>query len=136
MPNIPIAEFIPPYPTHWTTIVHYLMLIGTIVMLTVAADESSLWFTLILGAFALLVGADMYLNLLNISSVIILMLRVGMFGVPVVLTGLAPTEKARNIGFVLALLSIPILALTFLNCMIGFPPLMDPRIANWCAVGV
>ncbi|HLV44392.1 MAG TPA: hypothetical protein VKY39_05515, partial [Aggregatilineales bacterium] len=63
MPNLPLSQIIPPYPTHWTTILHYGLLLGTIVMLTTAGDRSSLAYTLILGALAVLVGADMYLNL-------------------------------------------------------------------------
>lgn len=133
IPDIPITDLIPPYPLHWTTILHYLLLLGTIAMLTASAERSSLIFTLIMAAFALIVGADLYLNLLPMSSMFVLLLRMGMFGVPIVLAGMAPTEQARNIGVVLAILSAPILALTFLNCLIPYAPLTDPRIISWCA---
>lgn len=132
MPNLPLSELIPPYPEHWTTIIHYGLLLGTIVMLTIAGDQASLPFTLILGMLAVLVGVDLYVDLAAAPRVFVFLLRVAIFAIPLLLAGMSPDSTTRVTAFVLVLLSSPLLALTFLNCYFGGPPLMDPRIASWC----
>lgn len=132
MPNLPLSQIIPPYPTHWTTILHYSLLLGTIVMLTTAGDRSSLAYTLILGALAVLVGADMYLNLAVLDRFVVFLLRVAIFAIPLILVGMAPDSTTRAVAVVLVLLTIPLIGLTFLTCYFGGPPLIDPRIVSWC----
>ena len=134
MPSFPVSSLIPPFTWHWTTILHYLMLLGALSALALAGDESSLFLTTVLAIFALLVGADLYLPLLSIQRVFIFLIRVAIFGLPIVIAGLAPTEQSRATGVGLAVLSVPLLALTFLTCYIGSDPFIDPRILSWCAL--
>ena len=134
MPSFPVSSLIPPFTWHWTTILHYLMLLGALSALALAGDESSLVLTPVLAIFALLVGADLYLPLLSIQRVFIFLIRVAIFGLPIVIAGLAPTEQSRATGVGLAVLSVPLLALTVLTCYIGSDPVIDPRILSWCAL--
>lgn len=132
MPNFPVTEFIPPFWQHWTSILHYGILLGTLVMLSLSGDKSSMAFTLMLGALALVTGADLYLNLLNIPRIFVFLLRVAIFTIPVIVAGMAPTEETRAVGIVMGMLALPLLALTFLTCYFNPSVFVDPRILTWC----
>lgn len=132
MPNFPLSDIIPPYPQHWTTILHYVLLLGAIAMLGMSGDKSSMFFTFIVAALALFTAADLYIGLISIPQFVVFMLRVGMFGLPVILAGLAPTEQVRSVGIVLAFVALPLFVLTFLTCPLG-GYFMDPRIQSWCS---
>jgi hypothetical protein len=131
MPNIQFADLIPHYALHWTTILHYLALLGVIAILTTSGDKSSVLFTLVLAALALLIGASLYTHLLGISRVFIFLIRVLIFGIPVVIAGMAPNEQARAFGVAVAILGLPLLILVFFTCWIG-QPIGDPRLWGWC----
>ena len=64
--DIMVNQFVPPFTWHWTTILHYLLLLGTIALLTTASDKASLIFTLIIAVLALLIGIDLYSSLIKI----------------------------------------------------------------------
>jgi hypothetical protein len=128
--NFSPAQLIPPFPLHWTTILHYIVILAAIAMLMTSGDKAPMSFLFVLAALALLAGIDLYSPLLNVSRIFVFLIRFGIFGIPVVLAGLAPTEQARSLGVVTAIIAFPILVVTFITCLLG--PLGDPRIAIWC----
>lgn len=133
MGNFPIQELVPLYPLHWTTILHYLLLIGAILLLTISGDQATILFTVVLAIFALLVAADLYSQLLEIDRLFIFLMRIVFFALPIIVGGMADVEEVRQLGFLLAALALPILVMTFLTCWVG-PSIGDPRIYGWCSL--
>ena len=133
MGNFPLEELIPLFPLHWTTILHYLLLLGAIIMLTVSGDQASIFFTAVLAIFALLVAADLYSQLLNIDRLFIFLIRIMMLALPIVFAGMAQVEEVRQLGVVMAALAVPIVVMTFLTCWLG-PSIGDPRVWGWCSL--
>ena len=131
MGNFPIEELIPLFPFHWTTILHYLLLLSAILVLTVSGDQATIFFTIILAIFALLVAADLYSHLLNIDRLFIFLIRIIFFALPIVFAGMADVEEVRQIGIFMAAMALPILVMTFLTCWLG-PSIGDPRVFGWC----
>lgn len=130
MPAVDFRLLIPAYPLHWTTIVHYLLLLGTLMLLLLAGDRASLIYILVLAVEALLIGADLYTHLIAIPRVFTFLNRVVIFGIPVAMTGMAGTEEARTVGGIMAVAALPLLVVTFITCWLG--PLGDPRLLAWC----
>lgn len=131
------SAFIPIAPLHWTTIAHYIILLGSLLSLILAGDDSSILYLLTAAVLALVAGADLYagllgLNRLEIGRLVIFLLRVFMFGIPALIAGLASDEGTRNIGIAMALVALPLLIITMVTCPLG-SPLGDPRIMNWCS---
>lgn len=133
MGNFPLEELIPLFPLHWTTIIHYLLLLGAIFMLTVSGDQASIIFTAVLALFALMVAADLYSHLLNIDRLFIFLIRVLILALPIIFAGMAEVEEVRQISVVLAALAVPIIVMTFLTCWLG-PSIGDPRVWGWCSL--
>ncbi len=131
MPGLDIAQFIPLYPLHWTTILHYLLLIGTIALLTLAGDKSSILYTFVLAFLALLIGVDLYSNLIRIPRLFIFLVRIAVFGIPVIIAGMGANEQSRSVAGITAVIALPLLVLTFISCWLG-PTFGDPRIIGWC----
>ena len=131
--NIPVNQLIPLSPLHWTSILHYGVLLVTLYMLVTSGDKTPLLYIIILGVEALLVGADLYIDKVAVTGIFIFLIRTVMTAVPIVMAGWSPTETARSAGIVAAILAIPILVLTFFSCNLG--ALGDPRIfaLGWCA---
>jgi len=125
MPNFDLTQLIPQYTWHWTTILHYLLLLGTIVVLTTASDQASLLFTIVLGFLALLIAVDIYANLIHIPRLFLYLGRIVIFGIPVITAGMGGTEATRQVSVGLAILAFPLLVLPFLSAFLG--PLGDPR---------
>lgn len=130
MPTINPADIIPAFPLHWTTIIHYIMLLGMLLILTFSGEEANLLFTLVLALLALLVGADLYAAELGLSRLWIFLIRVLMLGIPILVAGMAPRGGTRSIGIAMVLLATPLLFFTFFTCM--FPSIGDPRMLPWC----
>jgi hypothetical protein len=131
MSTITLAEIIPAYPLHWTTIIHYIMLLGMLVILTFSGEEANLLFTLILALLALLVGADLYATELGLDRLFIFLIRVLLLGIPILIAGMAPRGNTRTIGIVLVVLAAPLLFFTFFTCALP-PSIGDPRMLPWC----
>ena len=131
MPNLPIQQLIPPYPLHWTTILHYIILLGAITLLTIGGDKTSLLFTFILAGLAVLTGISLYSTLIQIPRIAIFLIRVGIFGLPVVIAGMSDTDEGRVVGIGLGMLGLVILAVLFVTCWFG-TSFGDPRIYQWC----
>ena len=121
---------LPRYPLHWTTIIHYVLLLSALVILTIASDKAGVFFTILLAIFALTVGANMYSYLLSVPRFFIFLLRVVILGLPLVIAGMGELEEVRAVGFFMGALALPLLVSTFVGCW--FPVLNDPRIAYWC----
>lgn len=132
MANIDWAQLIPVAPLHWTTIIHYLIILGALFILIASQSDVSLVFIFILAGIAIVTGADMYSNLINFPRFVIFMLRVGMVGLPLIIAGIAPAEELRGLAIIMGALGFIIFAITFLTCFLPF--LADPRIAHWCAI--
>jgi hypothetical protein len=130
MPTITLAEIVPAYPLHWTTIIHYIMLLGMLVILTFSGDQANLLFTLVLALLALLVGADLYAAELGMGRLFIFLIRVLLLGIPILVAGMAPRGDMRTVGILLVVLAAPLLFFTFFTCM--FPSIGDPRMLPWC----
>lgn len=131
MPNLDYRLLIPYATWHWTTILHYVVLLGALAMLFFSGEEEGLMFILIVALLGLLTGLDVYINYVNPLRVIVFFIRVGMFALPIVCAGTAKGEDIRVIGGLTAFVAMPLLALTFLSCVLG-PPLADPRLWHWC----
>ncbi len=131
MPNLDYSLLIPYYTWHWTTILHYLILLGALAMLFFSGEEVGMVFILAVALLGLLTGLDLYINFVNPLRVIVFFIRVGIFALPIVTAGSAKREDIRVIGAITAFVALPLLALTFLSCVFG-PPLADPRILHWC----
>ncbi len=123
--DLAINQLIPPFTWHWTTILHYLLLLGTIALLTTASDKASLLFTLVIAALALLIGVDLYASLIQIPRLFFFLIRIVIFAVPVISAGMGGTEATRQLSVGLAILSFPLLVLPFASGFLG--PIGDPR---------
>lgn len=134
MPNIPLTTMIPAYALHWTSILHYLLLLSTLAVLTVSGDQATVLFTLVLASLALITGADLYAQLIKFNRIFIFLIRVYMVGVPIVIAGMAPVEGTRVLGVLMVLFSAPLLGMVFATCAVG-TPIGDPRLLTWCALG-
>ncbi len=130
MPHIPTEQLLPTYPLHWTSILHYIILALALFALVTSGDKASILNILILAALALLTGADLYIDRINMPRLVIFIIRVLMLGIPLIMAGMSPTEQTRNLSVVTAVFSFMILVITFFTCVIPF--LGDPRIASWC----
>lgn len=134
MPNIEISTLIPSFPYHWTSILHYLLLLGALFMLMTSGDKTPIVFILVLAVLALLIGADLYIDKLpGMPRFFVYLGRVAILGLPLLLSGLSTTEHNRVVGVVMAGAAVPLLALTFLNCIVPLF-LADPRIYWWCSL--
>lgn len=131
MPNIPISMLTPPFPLHWTSILHYILLLGTLAVLVTSGDKTSILFIILLGVLALIIGADLYLTRIYMPRIFVFLIRVVMVGLPAILAGMSPSEQTRALSGIMALVASPILVLTFFTCNLG-PVFGDPRIINWC----
>ncbi len=130
MPNITTDQLLPTAPLNWTSILHYIVLAAAIFTLVTSGDKASILYILILGALALITGADLYIDRFPMPRVFIFIIRVLILGIPILLAGMSPTEQTRNLSAFTAVFAFPILAITFFSCMIRF--LGDPRIMSWC----
>ena len=130
--NIPITQLIPLAPLHWTSILHYGVLLVTLYMLVTSGDKTPLLYIIILGVEAMLVGADLYIDKVSVTGIFVFLIRTVMTAIPIIMAGWSPTETARSAGIMGAILAIPILVLTFFSCNLG--PFGDPRIfaLGWC----
>lgn len=126
-----LSQLVPPSPLHWTSIVHYLVLVMALVMLFTSGDKSPVVFLFVLAVLALSTGADLYVGVYQIARLIIFLLRVLMVGLPIMLAGMAPTEDGRAVGIITAVLAAPIFVITFITCLLPWG-LGDPRVARWC----
>jgi len=131
MPNINWSEFTPMAPLHWTTIIHYLLLLGAVGILLTSGDKVNNFYILIIAAFAISVGIDLYVDRISLYRIAVFVVRVAMVGIPLSIAGIAPTDANRNLGGLCAFLALIILALTFFNCFLPWP-IPDPRIIAWC----
>lgn len=125
-----LAQFIPLAPLHYTTILNYLLLLGTIFTLAVAGGDADtpLSFIFIMAILSGLIGVNLYINFFpGFPRFFIFLGRVGMFAIPLILTGLSPNEQSRGLGALLAVICFPLFVLILANpYMPGF--LADPRI--------
>lgn len=131
MPNISLAMIQPTAPLHWTSIFHYIVLAGMLYILVTSGDKTPLIFIFILGAAALTVGFSLYCDRIQTARIFVFLARVVMTGIPITLAGISPTDNTRNTAIFVAICAAPVLAITFLTCLLG-APLGDPRIAWWC----
>ncbi len=130
MPNVTTDQLLPTAPLNWTSILHYIVLFAAIFTLVTSGDKASILYILVLGALALLTGADLYINRLPMPRLFVFITRVLIVGIPIMLAGMSPTEQTRNLSVVTAIFAFPILVMTFFSCWI--PILADPRIVSWC----
>lgn len=131
MPNLDFTRLIPYAALHWTTILHYLVLLGALAMLFFSGEEAGIIFILAVALLGLLTGLDLYINYVNPLRVIVFFIRVGIFALPIITAGSAKREEIRVVGAMTAFVALPLLAMTFLTCVFG-PPLADPRLWHWC----
>jgi hypothetical protein len=125
-----LTSLIPIAPLHWTSILHYVILLGALVILVSSQSDVSLAFIFWLAALALVTAGDLYSNLIAIPRFVIFMFRVGIVGIPLILSGIAPSDDTRGLAVVLGVLGFALFAMIFLTCFIPF--LGDPRIVGWC----
>lgn len=132
IPNIELSQFVPLAPLHWTSILHYLIILGAVLILSMSGEQAPILFLFMLAVLALLTTADLYVNLLGLSELFVFLARVVMFAIPIVIGGMGPSEQSRGLGILVAILALPVLVTTFLTCTI--PLLADPRLLGmgWC----
>jgi hypothetical protein len=107
-----------------------VILLGALVILISSQSDVSLAFIFFLAALALVTAGDLYSNLIAIPRFLIFTFRVAMVGVPLILSGIAPSDDTRGLAVILSIVGFALFAVVFLTCMIPF--LGDPRIAGWC----
>lgn len=125
-----VSQFIPLFPLHYTTIINYLLLLGTVFTLAIAGGDADtpLSFIFIMAIMAGLIGTNLYINFFpGIPRIAIFLGRVALFAIPVVLTGLSPNQQSRGLGALLAAIGFPLFVLIFVNPYMP-PFLVDPRI--------
>ena len=128
MPDL--AQALPVAPLHWTSIAHYIILLGALTMMMISGDETPMVFIITLLVWALLTAASLYIDRLPLPDLFTFLTRVLILGIPLMLTGLGPNEQTRQIAIFMAIVAVPLLVTTLLGCWFGF--LMDPRLAIWC----
>lgn len=125
-----LSSVLPIAPLHWTSIMHYLLLLGALAMLFVSSGNSSNGFVITIMALALVTAASLYIDRLPLTRLYVFLIRVGLAAMTMLLAGLGPNKFSRQMGLLISLFSLPLLTSTFLGCMVSV--LMDPRIASWC----
>lgn len=127
-----IQTYLPLAPFNWTSILHYLLLIGAIGMLF-ASGDAPMPFIIVMLILALLIAASLYVNFLPFGDrIFVFLIRIGIFAVPLILAGMGPNEASRQAAVFLTLLAAPLLVITLMGCYL--PAFADPRIAFWCAL--
>jgi len=130
-----LSQLQPTAPLHWISILHYILLILSIVLLLTLTDKSSTLFVVIIGAEAFLVAGSLYIDKISLPDLVVFFIRVGMAVIPILLAGLSPKEQNRSAAIAAAIAAAPVLAMTFFSCNPSLPRfLVDPRIINlgWC----
>ena len=125
-----LVQLIPVAPLHWTSILHYVILLGALLILVSSQSDVSIAFIFSLAALALVTAGDLYSNLINMPRFVIFIFRVGMVGVPLIIMGIAPSDDTRGLSIILAVLGFMLFAVVFLTCLA--PAFGDPRIVGWC----
>ncbi len=125
-----LVQLIPVAPLHWTSILHYIILLGALTILVASQSDVSLAFIFFLAALALVTAGDLYSNLINLPRFVIFIFRVGMVGVPLIVMGISPSDDTRGLAIILSVLGFLLFAVVFLTCPVPF--LGDPRIVGWC----
>jgi hypothetical protein len=130
--GLELSAFLPYAPLHWVSIMHYLVLIGTIAMLMSTGDQTPTLFLFVLAIQGLLTGASLYANFFSIVLLFIWLARVAIFAIPIIIAGMGPTEETRSMSIFIVIMAAPILVSTFVTCSIPFAA--DPRLLalNWC----
>ncbi len=125
MPNI--NTFLPLHPLHWTSIMHYLILLGSLFLLMASGDKAPNVYIFAVATLAVLTGLDLYVNYFPIVPLFVFLARVLILGIPLAIGGLGPTEHTRAGGLVIGFVAaLPLLVITFFACNLGI--LSDPRI--------
>ena len=124
-----IQPYLPLYALHWTTIVHYVLLLLAVVILGSSEGDVPTLFLVVVAAFAAALVANLYINLIPVDRLFQFLIRVAIFGLPMVLAGTSPTGGTRALSVIASILAFPIMVLTFISCMLG--ALGDPRILAW-----
>ncbi len=128
-----IQPFLPLAPFNWTSILHYLLLLGAIGLLF-ASGDAPMPFIITMLVLALLIAASLYVNFLPFGDrIFVFLIRIGVFAVPLVLAGMGPNETSRQASIFLTLLAAPLLVITLFGCYL--PAFADPRIVYWCGLG-
>lgn len=125
------ANALPLAPLHWTSILHYLMLLGALVVLFGSGDKAPVLFIIIILILALMIAASLYLNLLRLPDrIFAFLIRIFVMAIPLVIAGMGPNEQTRGFGIALTIPGLVLLGVTIASCLLG--PLGDPRLAYWC----
>jgi hypothetical protein len=130
--GLQLTEFLPYAPLHWVSILHYLVLIGTIAMLMSTGDQTPTLFLFVLVVQGVLTGASLYANFFSVVLLFVWLARVAIFAIPIVIAGMGPNEATRHLGVFIAIMAAPILVSTFITC--SFRAAADPRLLamGWC----
>jgi hypothetical protein len=130
--GLSLSEFLPVAPLNWVSIMHYLVLLGTIAMLMSTGDQTPTIFLFVLAGLGLLTGVSLYANFFSVVLLFIWLARVAMVAIPIVIAGMGPTETTRSLGVFIAIVALPILVSTFVTCTVDI--LADPRLRmmGWC----
>lgn len=132
-----LSQFIPFAPLHWTSIFHYILLLGALYLLLTSGDDTSVLFLFVIAVMGGAIGASLYadlfgLNRMESGRLVVFLLRVVIFAVPALVAGLGTDDTTRMVSLVLAVFfAIPIVAIVFFTCPLG-PGIGDPRIIGWC----
>jgi hypothetical protein len=130
MPKIDPNLLIPPSPLHWTSILHYIILVGALYILITSQSDISLPFIILLTVLAVAAGGSLYAGKIpGIPAFLIFMLRTAVVGIPFTVAGITRQEEVRSVAIVLGVLGV----LLFISMLIPCTPLIgDPRLSGWC----
>lgn len=130
MPDL--SQFLPIAPTHWLTILHYLILLSCFGLLAAGGEKSSIPFLLMIAISAAAVALNLYINFFSLTRLQIFFVRLVIFAGPLLLVGFSPNEQSRGLAVFAAIFGFVILAMSLgPGCLVGLP-IADPRSLILC----
>jgi hypothetical protein len=130
MPEIDPQIFVPFRPLHWTSIVHYLVILGALYILIASQSNVTIPFLMLVSSLAFCTVASLYAaNIPGIPAIFVFIFRTLVVGLPFTIAGITKQEDLRGVGVILGVLGLFLFMSMLLVCS---PPLGDPRLAGWC----
>lgn len=130
MPDIDPQIFVPYKPLHWTSIIHYLVLLGALYILVASQSNVTIPFLILVSVLAFCTVASLYsANIPGVPELFVFIFRTLMVGLPFTIAGITKQEDLRGVGVILGILA----SLLFLSMLlVCSPPIGDPRLYRWC----
>src|SRR5688500_14649547 len=97
MPDIDPQIFIPYRPLHWTSIIHYLVILGSLYILIASQSNVTIPFLILVSALAIATAASLYAaNIPGLPAIFIFIFRTLVVGLPFTIAGITKQEDLRG----------------------------------------